>query len=1004
MKTIYRIARTELSLLFYSPIAWLLMIVFIVQCGLQFTNQLTFMLAAQQTGGFQYRMMSMNSWTSQLLGHDLFNEVMDKAYLYIPLLTMGLISREVSSGTIKLLYTSPIRVRDIVFGKFLGMMIYNLLLVGIASLFVVVTAYTVVHADCGQAVAGLLGLYLLLCTYSAIGIFVSALTSHQVAAAIGTLVIFAALNYVGLIWQDIDFVRDLTYFLSIAGRAEQMLTGLITTKDVLYFLVIIYMALGFTIYKMDEERKSLTALFRWGRYGMVFATAMVAGFLFSRPGWIGYADTTADKSKTATTVTQELLKKMEGEGLEVNSYINLLDHTYMFGAPGQRNRDRDRWDLYNRFKPDIQMNYTYYYDSVFGDLNRSPADSGLSLPEMGQRYARINHISLSRFETPEEIHKQVDLSPESNRYVMQMKYKGRQTFLRIFDDFLIFPEEAEVSAGLKRLVDTVRKIGFLADGLERSILKAGDKDLTLLFNMKGARASLVNQGYDVEDIHLSKGDIPSDITTLVIADPQVPYDTASVNKILKYIADGGNLLIAGEPGKQAVLNPLLQTLGVRLMDGMLVQKSQDFAADFVLAKPTSEMEKLSKDVRKADKENAFLSMPNATGLAYDGNGVFTITPLAMSDEKLAWIRKKYISPGVGNSGESKPNDGDGLPTQGTLGGGLMNAQMGIAKASKMEPRIDDSRFGGTSIVPANGQVLPVNQGSTSSAPPPPQIEAEASSSKKGKSGAPQVVNPAPPMGDGRFPVQQGSDSTQTIMINGRPMVVHMGHAPDSFQRMTPEEQMAHMRASVQGQVKAVSGTPPPGTVSAMPPAQADSGSAGAVGQPTSAVPMAGAPAAVGKVLVPAGRGAVRRPMPDGMMAKHAGSVHPDATVPSNNNDFSPALGDLKGAVPTVIGLTRTIHGKEQRIVVTGDADFFSNVEVSIKRPTVSTQNIDFAIALVSWLNYDLLPVDVSRPKPKDIRLKLTDSGLSLLKTVFLWVLPGILLALGTILLVRRKRK
>ena len=40
-----------------------------------------------------------------------------KLYLYLPLLTMGLMSREINNGTIKLLYSSPIKVREIVFGN-----------------------------------------------------------------------------------------------------------------------------------------------------------------------------------------------------------------------------------------------------------------------------------------------------------------------------------------------------------------------------------------------------------------------------------------------------------------------------------------------------------------------------------------------------------------------------------------------------------------------------------------------------------------------------------------------------------------------------------------------------------------------------------------------------------------------------------------------------------------------------------------------------------------------
>src|SRR5258708_6392519 len=166
---------------------------------------------------------------------------------------MGLMSREISSGTIKLLYSSPIKVREIIYGKFVAMMVYNLLLIGVLLLFVIAGIITVPHFDYGLVLSGLLGIYLLLCAYSAIGLFMSCLTAYQVVAAISTFVIFAFLSYIGTMWQEIDFVRDLTYSLAMTGRAEKMIAGLITTKDLAYFGVIIYLFLGLSILKLDRK-------------------------------------------------------------------------------------------------------------------------------------------------------------------------------------------------------------------------------------------------------------------------------------------------------------------------------------------------------------------------------------------------------------------------------------------------------------------------------------------------------------------------------------------------------------------------------------------------------------------------------------------------------------------------------------------------------------------------------------------------------------------------------
>ncbi|MCR9013386.1 hypothetical protein, partial [Gabonibacter chumensis] len=73
----------------------------------------------------------------------------------------------------------------------------------------------------------------------AIGLFMSSLTSYQIVAAVGTLAILAGLSYVKDLWQDLDFVRDITFWLAISGRAGEFVNGLICSEDVIYFLIVI---------------------------------------------------------------------------------------------------------------------------------------------------------------------------------------------------------------------------------------------------------------------------------------------------------------------------------------------------------------------------------------------------------------------------------------------------------------------------------------------------------------------------------------------------------------------------------------------------------------------------------------------------------------------------------------------------------------------------------------------------------------------------------------------
>ena len=81
----------------------------------------------------------------------------------------------------------------------------------------------------------------------------STITKYQVVAAIGTLAVLAVLNFIGKVGQDIDFVRDLTYWLSISGRSKVFLEGMICSKDIFYFVLVIFMFLTFTFIKLQGE-------------------------------------------------------------------------------------------------------------------------------------------------------------------------------------------------------------------------------------------------------------------------------------------------------------------------------------------------------------------------------------------------------------------------------------------------------------------------------------------------------------------------------------------------------------------------------------------------------------------------------------------------------------------------------------------------------------------------------------------------------------------------------
>lgn len=341
--------------MFYSPIAWLLLVVFAYQVGMIMSGMLEDIVVRQAMG--------YESWRVTSIFGQLFGNVQGTLYFYIPLLTMNMISRDLSGGTIKLLQSAPLRNAEIVLGKYLALMIFGLAMMGILLFYVLFGVCTIQNIDFPYVLTGMLGLYLLLCAYAAIGLFVSSLTSYQVMAAFGTLFILAMFNYVGGVWQDYEFVRDITYWLSIRGRTEEFIYGLICSEDVLYFLIVIFLFLTWTVYRLINRVQKRSWTTRWGIYLGVFLVSIMLGYMSSRPALMAYHDSTRTKSNSLSKSSQEIVALLDGK-VKITTYTNLLDKDFWSTLPNHINFDKETFRPYARFKPDLKIRYVYFYDNA----------------------------------------------------------------------------------------------------------------------------------------------------------------------------------------------------------------------------------------------------------------------------------------------------------------------------------------------------------------------------------------------------------------------------------------------------------------------------------------------------------------------------------------------------------------------------------------------------------------------------------------------------------------
>ena len=627
MKTIYRIAKTELNTMFYSPVAWVVLVIFSIQSSWKFFNTIERFEKAQKIG------QSMDNLSQIVFSgfSGLYTEMQNYLYLYVPLLTMGLVSREINSGSIKLLLSSPIRIKDIVLGKYLAIAAYCLLFIAILGLQVAIAYFSIENLDLKFAISGLIGLYLLVCTYAAIGLFMSCLTSYQVVAAISTLVVLAGLNFIGKLWQDIEIVKDITYFLSIAGRANEMLEGLIISKDVLYFVLVSSLFIVLSIYKLQTGRDAQTASKRALKYTVLIATVLSLGYITSRAPLTFYHDMTRNKDNTLTKSSLDVVDKIEGP-VKITTYVNLLDTDYYMAMPYSQNSDITSFAKYTRFLPQIEMEYVYYYDTSTNEALYAQ-NPGLNDKQLAEKMVESQDMKLKKLYSPAEIKKIIDLGPEQNRVVRTVEYNGKKTFLRMFDDLFKVPFEKEISASLKRLVSNPVKIVFATGNMERSIEKNGDKNYKTGFNEITFRNSLINQGFDVASVDINAQNIPSATDILIIADPKTQLSQGAIDRITKYIDEGKNLMLLTEPETNSALVTITDKLGIGFTKQTLVQESETNSPDFLV---TELQKNVDSTVIKLSKINNPIPFLGSSGITSTKEAGFKVTTLLKTNKQPVW--------------------------------------------------------------------------------------------------------------------------------------------------------------------------------------------------------------------------------------------------------------------------------------------------------------------------------------------------------------------------------
>lgn len=244
---IFNIVRKELKSLFSSPMGW------VVLALLQFVFGTFFLIGVDQY--FQTMSGAMRPeqriGITAFVGQNVFGIASFVMLFAVPLLSMRLISEERRQQTLTFLFSAPLSITEVVLGKFLGLVSFlSIIIVFIAAMISSMNLWT--EVDFGYIFSNVLGLWLLVASFSALGIYVSSLTSQPVVAGIITFIALFALLILDHFLAG-DPTSTMAY-LSLMRHFEPFSRGLLDTKDFAYFILFIITFLTLTIRRLDADR------------------------------------------------------------------------------------------------------------------------------------------------------------------------------------------------------------------------------------------------------------------------------------------------------------------------------------------------------------------------------------------------------------------------------------------------------------------------------------------------------------------------------------------------------------------------------------------------------------------------------------------------------------------------------------------------------------------------------------------------------------------------------
>ncbi|MBL7016690.1 MAG: ABC transporter permease [Kiritimatiellales bacterium] len=225
MRSFFALWRREFAALFLSPIAYVMLMFFLLVTGC----------------GFYWLVKENLELTHAIQG--LMVVIWSTMLIIVPILTMRSFAEERKSGTFETLMTAPVTDTTVVLSKFAGVLTFFLLMCAPTAFYLEIVRWiapeTIGILDAGAVLGGYLCVGLIASMFISLGILASALTSNQIIAAISTFAIMSILFFGGLFEPHLSktpLVREVGGYLSSALHLMEASRGVFDTRSLVFYL------------------------------------------------------------------------------------------------------------------------------------------------------------------------------------------------------------------------------------------------------------------------------------------------------------------------------------------------------------------------------------------------------------------------------------------------------------------------------------------------------------------------------------------------------------------------------------------------------------------------------------------------------------------------------------------------------------------------------------------------------------------------------------------------